>query len=217
MDKLEEDSISEINEEELEMTDDDEEDLDEDALLMLMKAAQTSESSEQFKAPYSQGSEYSKRSIRRHNQQKNTLAESAKGCIPLTANFLGVKKNTNIGKSQSLKSSQTISGLGSETQDLTATQEQALADLEKFVSLKKNYLHGQFLTRHRTVQSFLKLQLFKPEQNRIKCAWQVAECFGKGVYLAQKIVTWERQWVTSRCIEDGNQGCHAKSHSWFND
>ena len=23
--------------------------------------------------------------------------------------------------------------------------------------------------------------------------------------------------VTSRCIQDGNQGCHAKSHSWFND
>ena len=56
-DKLEEDSVSEISEEELEMTDDDEEDLDEDALLMLMKAAQTSESFEQFKAPYSRGSE----------------------------------------------------------------------------------------------------------------------------------------------------------------
>ncbi len=42
------------------MTDDDEEDLDEDTLLMLMKAAQTSESFEQFKAPFSRGSEYSK-------------------------------------------------------------------------------------------------------------------------------------------------------------
>ncbi len=39
------------------MTDDDEEDLDEDALLMLMKAAQTSESFEQFKASYSRGFE----------------------------------------------------------------------------------------------------------------------------------------------------------------
>ncbi len=74
------------------------------------------------------------------------MAESAKGCIPLTANFLGVKENTNIGKSQSLKSSQTISGFESETQDLKATQEKALADLEKFMLLKKNYLHGQFLT-----------------------------------------------------------------------
>ena len=122
-DKLKEDSILEISEEELEMTDDDEEDLDEDALLMLMKAAQTSKSFEQFKAPYSRGSEYSKRSICRHNQEKKTLAESAKWCIPLTANFLSVKKNINIGKSQSLQSSQTISGLGSETQDLKATQE----------------------------------------------------------------------------------------------
>ena len=105
------------------------------------------------------------------------MAESAKGCIPLTANFLGVKENINIGKSQSFQSSETISGLGSETQDLKATQEKALADLEKFMSLKKNNLHGQFLTRHREVQSFLKLQLRKPEQNRIKCARQVAECF----------------------------------------
>ncbi len=104
-DKLEEDGVLEIREEELEMKNDDEEDLDEDALLMLMKAAQTSENFEQFKAPYSQGSEYSKRSIHCHNQQKKTLDESAKGCIPLTANFLGVKENTNIGKSQSLKSS----------------------------------------------------------------------------------------------------------------
>ncbi len=56
-DKLEKDSVSEISDEELEMTDDDEEDLDEDALLMLMKAAQTSESFEQFKAPYSRGFE----------------------------------------------------------------------------------------------------------------------------------------------------------------
>ncbi len=87
------------------MTDDDEEDLDEDTLLMLMKAAQTSENFELFKSPYSQESDYSKSSIRRHNHQKKTLAESANGYIPLTANFLGVKKNTNISKSQSLKSS----------------------------------------------------------------------------------------------------------------
>ncbi len=84
------------------------------------------------------------------------------------------------------------------------------------MSLKMNNLYGQFLTRYRKVQSFLKLQRRKPEQNRIKCAWQVAECFGKGGYLAQKIVTWERQWVTSHYIEDGNQGCHPKSYSWFN-
>ncbi len=92
-----------------------------------------------------------------------------------------------------------------------------LADLEKFMSLKKNNLHGQFLTRHRVVQSFLKLQLRKPERNRIKFARQVAEYFGKGGYSAQKLVTWQHQLITSRCIEDGNQGCHAKSHSWFND
>ena len=145
------------------------------------------------------------------------MAESAKGCIPLTANFLGVKENINIGKSQSLQNSKTISGLGSETQDLKATQKQALADLEKFMSLKINNLYGQLLTRRREVQSFLKLQLRKPKQNHMKCARKVAECFGRRGHLAQKIVTWERQWVTSHCIEDGNQGCHAKSHSWFND
>ncbi len=78
-DKLEEDSVSEINEEVLEMTDDDEEYLDEDALLMIMKAAQTSESFEQFKAPYSQGSEYSKRNIRLNNQQKKLWPSQLRG------------------------------------------------------------------------------------------------------------------------------------------
>ncbi len=63
----------------------------------------------------------------------------------------------------------------------------------------------------------MKLQLRKPEQNRIKCARKIAECFGKGGYLAQKIVTWERQWVTPYCIANRNQGCHTKSHFQFND
>ncbi len=121
------------------------------------------------------------------------MAESDNRCIPLTANFLCIKENTNIGKSHSLKSSQTIFGLGSETQDSKATQEQASEDLEKFMLLKMNKLHVQFLTRYREVQSFLKLQLHKPKQNRMKCAWKVAECFGKGGYLTQKFVTWERQ------------------------
>ncbi len=35
--------------------------------------------------------------------------------------------------------------------------------------------------------------------------------------LSSKNCDVERQLVTSRCIGDGSQGCHAKSHSWFND
>ena len=48
-------------------------------------------------------------------------------------------------------------------------------------------------------------------------ARRVAECYGRGFYVSKKIVTWEIQWMTKRCIEEGKQGCHTKSHSWFND
>lgn len=70
------------------------------------------------------------------------MAKLAKKYISLTANFLGIKENTNIGKLQSFQSSETIFGLRSETQDLKTTKEKALANLEKFMSFKKNNLHS---------------------------------------------------------------------------
>src|SRR3978361_110198 len=48
-------------------------------------------------------------------------------------------------------------------------------------------------------------------------ALSVARHYGRGLYLAQKIVTWERQWLEHEEIEEGRQGCFAKTRSWFDD
>ena len=44
----------------------------------------------------------------------------------------------------------------------------------------------------------------------------VARCIGKGLNLAQKLVTWEQQWLKEEGIEEGRRGCFAKLRSWFN-
>lgn len=84
--------------------------------------------------------------------------------------FFNIKKNINISKLQLFQNSKTIFGLKSKTQDLKTTKEKTLVNLEKFMSLKKNNLYSQFFTRYYAIQSFLKLQLWKPKQNCIKCA-----------------------------------------------
>lgn len=65
--------------------------------------------------------------------------------------------------------------------------------------------------------SFLTVQIRKPDHTRKETARQVAECYGRGSYVSEKIVTWERQWIRTRGIEEGKQGCHTKYQSWFND
>jgi len=45
----------------------------------------------------------------------------------------------------------------------------------------------------------------------------VARCYGKGVYFAHKIVSWEIEWMESRLISEGRRGCFVKTRSWFND
>lgn len=65
--------------------------------------------------------------------------------------------------------------------------------------------------------SFLKIQIRNPDHTRKETARQVAECYGRGLYVSKKIVTWEIQWMTKSSIEEEKQGCYTKSHSWFND
>lgn len=45
----------------------------------------------------------------------------------------------------------------------------------------------------------------------------VACCFGKGLYFARKVITWEITWKKDRIIEEGRKGCVSKISSWFND
>lgn len=65
----------------------------------------------------------------------------------------------------------------------------AIQDLEKKVAFKKTNLQGQDLTRHRAVLSFLKVQVCKLNDTQKDIARQVAECYGCGKYMAEKIIT----------------------------
>lgn len=99
----------------------------------------------------------------------------------------------------------------------------AIYDLEKKIASKKINLQGQDLACHRAVLSLLKIQIRKPNHTRIETARQVAECYGRGTYVAKKIVTWEIQWMTYRAIEEGNRavipnptlGLITKEYSWL--
>ena len=39
----------------------------------------------------------------------------------------------------------------------------------------------------------------------------------RGLYVARKIIAWERSWLRSRDIEERRKGCYSKTKSWLND
>lgn len=89
----------------------------------------------------------------------------------------------------------------------------AVQDLTDLLSLKTKqidtYGHmldpkSNFHRRHRMVQRFLWMQVNKekdsPGLTRQKLARIVAQTFNKRTYTGQKIVQWERSWMTDRVI-----------------
>ena len=225
----EEDSNSE---DDVEMTDDDEDVLDINAFTKLLRAAQDSSNFESHKTPFLRGFHLPIRQKRRHAQYQRKLASSAHGCQPLIAGFLITNVPIPVNLSTSTSSFPPPSPVFPPTNDqshpslvkdicpkakLYQEYLNAIHDLEKKISSKTTNLQGQDLTCHRAVLSFLKIQIRNPDHTRKKTTRRVAECYGRGFYVSKKIVTWEIQWMTKRCIEEGKQGCHTKSHSWFND
>lgn len=216
----------------VEMTDNDEAEFDIDAFTMLMKAGKFLDNFAVHKVSYSRGPQHSKRHKRRNAQKHRELAASAHGSRPLTAAGFFTQKSTPLIPSPSdgldsspsdlnpnldnISSSDVISYISPETH-IQTQRSKAIQNLEGKIRSKKTNLHGQNLTRHRAVLNFLKLQVKFPERTREQAALQVAECLGRGLYMARKIVKWERQWVSEKQIEEGQQGCHIKSRSWFND
>ena len=96
----------------------------------------------------------------------------------------------------------------------------AISDMKKKLKSKEvqKTWRNQDITRHEAVLHFMQLSLRRGHiDTREKMALQVANCFGKGVYFARKIVQWEGTWIRSREIEEGRQGCYSKVQSWFND
>ena len=229
---------SSASEDDIEMTDKDNDDLNFNAFSVLMKAAQDSKNFDSHKFSYSQGPELSDQQKQRHADKKCKLTASAKGSLSLTAGFLSTELLDTPETSVTLDSSPSsfssiepfhISHANSNcstsnlvqyidpTSELHQKRSDAIQDLEKKLASKKTNLQGQDLARHRAVLSFLKVQSRYPDRTRKTTATQVAECYGRGKYLAEKIVTWEIQWMTNRSIEEGKRGCHTKSYSWFND
>jgi len=48
-------------------------------------------------------------------------------------------------------------------------------------------------------------------------SFSVARSFGRGLYFAHKVVTWEILVLNGEKIEEGKRGCYSKTRSWFND
>lgn len=228
----EDSSESEEDDEDVEVTDNDEAEFDTDAFTMLMDAGKDLDNFTAYKVPYNRGPQLSKRQERRGAQKQRELAASAHGCRPLTASGFFIQKSTPSATSipsetqsfsldlkpglEDISSANIISYVS--PQDVLQTQRsEAIQSLKGKIRSKKTNLHGQDLIRHRAVLNFLKLQLKFPERTREQAALQVSECLGRGLYMARKIVTWERQWIAEKNIEEGQQGCHIKSQSWFND
>ena len=51
---------------------------------------------------------------------------------------------------------------------------------------------------------------------RKKTVRQIVECYSRGSYVSKNIFTWKIQLMTKKSIEEEKQGCHTKSHFWFN-
>lgn len=204
------------SEEDVEITDDDGDMLDTDAFSKLLRAAQDSKNFDSLKIPFQRGPFFSTRQKKRHTQHQRQLALSAHGSRPLIAGFL-IPKTPSAEADLHTSSSKSIIKRVSPQDERYQKQQAAIEDLKKLLSSKKVNLQGQDLARHRAVLSFLEVQIQKPDYLREEIAKLVAECYGRGSYVARKIITWEIQWMTNRTIEEGQQGCHTKSFSWFND
>ncbi len=192
------DEESEEEEDDIEMTDDDEDTLDEDAFAKLLGVARDFRNFETHKIAYIRGPSYTKQWERKRAQHRRELAASAQGCQPLEARFLiqkTVQSTVPIEQSplRSFDVSQAakihITKYISPKDRLHSQRLDAIRELEKKIASRKTNLQGQDLARHRAVLSFLRVQIRKSDCTRKEIAQQVAECFGRGSYVAQKIVT----------------------------
>jgi hypothetical protein len=69
---------------------------------------------------------------------------------------------------------------------------------------------GQDIERYHQVEHFLNWQIRRPDLNRKTAALYTAIGFGKGKYVAERILRQEREWVQQRSITHGRRGKHVK-------
>ena len=93
-----------------------------------------------------------------------------------------------------------------------------IADLEKKLRSKALDLTGQNATRYQAVLRFLYRQKTRQKTDtRQSMALEVARCFNRGRWFAERLVSWELSWKTDRTIPTGKQGCFQKVKSWLTD
>jgi hypothetical protein len=91
-----------------------------------------------------------------------------------------------------------------------------IADLEKKLRSKAPDLTGQNATRHQAVLRFLYCQKTRQKTDtRQSMALQVARCFNRGRWFAERLVSWELSWKKDRTIPTGKQGCFQKLKPWL--
>lgn len=199
-------SENEGSEDDCEITDCEEEpvEIDSCAFKILMAGSRKYNPIDQtFK--YQRGSEISLRSHQRKVKQNSENYKAAMG-VPTLENYFGPKEELVLPLSTESK--------------CHLEQSAAIQLLEKTIRSKKFNIsmNGQTLMRHQTVLVFLRIQQRKQEgDSRESMAAMTSRCFGRGVYFARRIVTWEIEWLREKQIPEGKRGCFTKSQSWFRD
>ncbi|KAA8907993.1 hypothetical protein FN846DRAFT_1021166 [Sphaerosporella brunnea] len=161
---------------------------------------------------YQRGAEPSVRTQYRQVQHARELEEGAKNTRTLEHYFQrsgGKQANPiTLGRSTPAISSDELKKI---------KREAAIKSIKKKIESKKG-MNGQNLMRHQAVLGFLQIQRAKKlGESREHLALQVARCFGKGIYFARRIVSWEREWLEDGAIPEGKRGCYTKTKSWFKD
>lgn len=201
----------EDEEEDCEITDNEEEEEFDASAFETMMANRNKLGAFEHNFSYQRGSEPCPRTLQRHHRQRHELQEAAKSTpsiksffppLPTPARSTGSKSEANLSKEEVHR----------------RECEAAMMALEKKLTAKKTAMNRQTRIRHEAVLAYLGLQQSKqPGETRLGMATTVARCFRKGLYFARRIVFWERQWIESRLIEEGQRGCLAKTRSWFDD
>lgn len=218
MEDEEGDNTLSASEDEEEITDNEEEITDDEgqieyntsAFEILFTGAKTYDAFQHTSFIYQRGPEPSVRTMQRTYKKEQQQIEAAKNTYTLETYFQRPHNRQPNPVSHSILQI---------SRDKTQIDKRlpAIVELEKKLS-QQHRLNGQNLMRHQVVLAFLKVQQQKkPGETREQLATIVARCFGKGIYFARRIVSWEIEWVEDRLIPEGKRGCFAKIRSWFND
>jgi len=171
----------------------------EDVLAYLMATAENLGDSlyDNIKVKYQRGAELSIKKKRRKQKEQRELKLAAVGSRTSDDGFLIRSTVTDLDVGTS------VSTNGSTERDEVSRQElpeviqraDAVGLLEKKLRSKKTVdMLPQNIIQHQAVLFFFEIQdRRKLRETRGKMAQAAARCFGKGLYFAQKVVTWELQ------------------------